>query len=762
MESALSALLQRVGLRPERIRTRKRFLQWHSGDAQRLAQAAQGLVLGEAHMALVERLYAHLEAFAEPSEILGDRSRLARLKHSQQNYYERLWSGPYDRDYVKDRLLVGLVHQRVGVDLEWYLGAYRFYLSEMLEHLLDDTPQRAVYDSLLKIVFFDMTLAIDTYSVAQRQALEDSEARLARALRGTEDGIWDWDVACDRLYLSERWTGMLGLSARSGYSSRDWFERVHAEDLPRLREAIALHLRGDSASLAHEYRIRTADGDYLWVLVRGVAEQDAHGGRRMAGSQTDISARKSAEAGLRHAARHDSLTGLANRLHLEELLHSVRPHPREAALLFIDLDRFKLINDSLGHAAGDQVLVEVARRLGQCLRAGDHLARFGGDEFVALLGDLARAGDAEHVAQRMLNALREPLQLGERTLSLSASIGIAPLTHQGQPLDVLQAADLALYQAKTAGKDQFALFCDGLQASASRQLELESALAQALARDEFVLYYQPICRLTQDGERLVGVEALLRWHRDGALVAPAEFIPVLEESREIVRVGDWALREACRQLRQWQQAGQTQLYCAVNLSIRQLQQADFATRLIEILDETGLAPTSLVLEITESLLMQDSERVQGCLRRIAGLGVRLALDDFGTGYSSLGYLKRFPLHILKVDRSFIAGAPGDADSVVISRAIIGLGQSLGLSVVAEGVEHREQLEFLLAEGCQNAQGYWFGRPQPADALQRLFIEQESGEQRHSCHIPGSTSRESEDSRTCRPAAGSPEGGYPCV
>ncbi|EXF46774.1 putative sensory box/GGDEF family protein [Pseudomonas sp. BAY1663] len=720
MEDELKALLQRVGLGAEQILTRKRFLQWQAADALRLNRAA--VDVDAAHQRFIDKLYGHLAEFDVPAEILNDPAGVARLKHSQRSYYQRLWNGPYERDYVKDRLLVGLVHQRVGVDLEWYLGAYRLYLSEMLRLLLGDAEQHAVYDSLLKIVFFDMILAIDTYSAAQRHALEDSEARLARALRGSEDGIWEWDIEHDRLHLSERWTGMLGLPTEPSYCSRSWFERVHPDDLPGLREAISAHLNGRSPTLAHEYRIRTRFGEYLWVLVRGVVERCEQGAQRMAGSQTDISARKAAEECLRHAARHDSLTGLANRLHLDELLQQAqqRAHGRASALLFVDLDRFKLINDSLGHRVGDQVLVEVAQRLAHCLRPGDHLARFGGDEFVALLGDLACEADAERVAQRMLNALRQPLQLGERTLSVSASIGIAPLYRNGQALDALQAADLALYRAKSAGKNQFALFCESLHSTAARQLELESALAQALTRNEFVLYFQPICRIDRGQPYLVGVEALLRWRYNDALVAPNEFIPVLEESREIVRVGEWVLREACRQVRCWQQAGQAQLYCTVNLSIRQLQAPGFTALLARVLRETELPPASLVLEITETLLMQDSELMLNSLREIAALGVRLALDDFGTGYSSLGYLKRFPLHILKVDRSFIAAAPEDADSVAISRAVIGLGHSLGLAVIAEGVERPEQLQFLIDEGCQNAQGFWFSRPRPAAELQRLF------------------------------------------
>ena len=284
--------------------------------------------------------------------------------------------------------------------------------------------------------------------------------------------------------------------------------------------------------------------------------------------------------------------------------------------------------------------------------------------------------------------------------------------------EALQAADLALYRAKQAGKAQFARYSEELQASALRQLELESALGQALERNEFILHYQPICRINQGMPLLVGVEALLRWQHDGKLISPQEFIPSLEESGQIIPVGDWVLREACRQTHLWQQAGQMQLHCTVNLSSRQLQQDDFVPRLVQILADTGLQPSSLVLEITESQLMRDSTTTLITLRELSRLGVRLALDDFGTGYSSLGYLKRFPLHILKVDKSFISD--GDPDSWTISRAIIGLGRSLGLEVVAEGVERADQLEFLHHQECPLAQGYWFSRPRPAGELERLF------------------------------------------
>ncbi|EPJ76055.1 hypothetical protein BTR19_20745 [Pseudomonas fluorescens] len=670
-------------------------------------------------------MYRHLANFSTPSALLRTPEVTARLKHSQSEYYQRLWGGPYDDTYVNGRLRIGVIHQQVGLELKWYLGSYRLYLDDMLASVFDNSDQATLYSSLLKAVFFDMTLAIDTYSAAQHKALEDSEARFARALRGANDGIWDWHVDQDRLYVSERWASMLGLSRDSiGESSASWFGRVHPDDLPDFRQAIDAHLQGQTSFVHHEYRIRQNHGGYMWVLVRGVAEATTAGQLRMAGSQSDISARKDAEQRLKHAAHHDPLTGLANRMRLDEHMQKTFMKQRKGgaheALLFIDLDRFKLINDSLGHSVGDRVLVEVAQRLRDALRPSDQLFRFGGDEFIVLLHDLTCDRDAERVSQRILDNLHQPLHMDGRTLMVSASIGIAPLHDNGKMLDVLQAADLALYRAKSAGKARFAHYSEALQGAAQHHLELESALGQALQHDEFELHYQPIYRLDQGAPILSGVEALLRWRHGERLISPLEFIPSLEESGEIIRVGEWVLREACLQTRFWQLAGHDHLRCSVNISSLQLRQADFTLRLIDILQESGLPPASLILEITESQLMHDDMDTLACLNELTSLGVLLALDDFGTGYSSLVYLTRFPLHILKLDRSFIGGIPFDNKQSAISQAIIGLGRSLGLEVVAEGIESPAQLGFVVSEGCHYAQGYWFSRPRPAAQMQRLL------------------------------------------
>ena len=719
----LEELLRRIRLDHEEVVERFRFLDWSAEDAERLGAAAQHMA--PAQQAFVDHLYRHLTNFSTPSALLRAPEVTARLKHSQVEYYQCLWGGSYDDTYVNGRLRIGVIHQQVGLELKWYLGSYRLYLDDMLKSVFGDSQNATLYSSLLKAVFFDMTLAIDTYSAAQHKALEDSEARFARALRGANDGIWDWHVDQDRLYVSERWASMLDLNRDSiGESSASWFGRVHPDDLPDFRQAIDAHIKGQTSSVHHEYRIRQKNGGYIWVLVRGVAEVTTTGQLRMAGSQSDISARKDAEQRLNHAAHHDPLTGLANRMRLDEQMQKTFMKRRKGgaheALLFIDLDRFKLINDSLGHNVGDRVLVEVAQRLRDALRPSDQLFRFGGDEFIVLLHELSCERDAEQISQRILDNLHQPLHLDGRVLVVSASIGIAPLHDHGKALDVLQAADLALYRAKSAGKARFAHYSEALQDTAQHHLELESALGQALQHNEFELHYQPIYRLEQGTPLMSGVEALVRWRHGERLISPLEFIPALEESGEIIRVGEWVLRQACQQTRLWQLAGHGHLRCSVNISSLQLQQADFILRVIDILRESGLPPASLILEITESQLMHDDLDTLACLNELASLGVLLALDDFGTGYSSLGYLTRFPLHILKLDKSFIGGIPYDNKQSSISQAIIGLGRSLGLEVVAEGIESPAQLDFVVGEGCHYAQGYWFSRPRPAAQMQRLF------------------------------------------
>ncbi|PAU89698.1 hypothetical protein CK507_02155 [Pseudomonas sp. WN033] len=729
LKKRLEEMQRSLGLNAAELQRRMRLLMLEEGGQAELSPHLAEL--DTMHQRCVEALHEHLQGFDSPAAQFARPGLLVRLKEHQLRYYGQLLRGPYDLQYARLRILVGLTHEREQVESKWYLGAYHFYLNFMHRALLGqwpDQPELAarLYRCLMKAVFFDMTLAVDTYAAASRLALEDSEARYARAVRGANDGLWEWHVDDDRLQLSERWLQMLGLDAATAPATlHAWAERMPEGHRQAFAAAVTEHLEGRQPFLHIECQVRDRWDRLVWVLIRGLLSVDQHGERLLAGSQSDITQRKSTEQELAHATLHDPLTGLPNRQRMNELLlqalqRQAKPGARYAAVLFIDLDRFKLINDSLGHQIGDQVLVQVANRIERCIRPGDHLCRFGGDEFVVLLDDMARAADAEHVAKRIMHSLHYPLLAGGRRLNISASIGVAPLKGQDQQQDALREADLALYRAKAFGKSQLALFNETLQQEVHQRLNLETALSEALGRGQFELFYQPIVKVAAGRSRVIGVEALLRWWQDEALVAPDEFIPVLEETGDIVKVGEWVLRQACTQVRAWQTHGYPGLRCSVNLSSRQLLEQGFAERVAQILAETGLPASSLVLEITESLLMQDGPQTLATLRELESMGVRIALDDFGTGFSSLGYLHRYPLHIIKVDKSFVSMEPDNERLKAISRAIIGLGRGLEMDVIAEGIETAEQMAFLDQEGCHFVQGYWFSRPQSARQLEPVL------------------------------------------
>jgi diguanylate cyclase (GGDEF)-like protein len=419
-------------------------------------------------------------------------------------------------------------------------------------------------------------------------------------------------------------------------------------------------------------------------------------------------------------AFHDTLTGLPNRAllfdRMEHALLRSNRHRRPVGVLFVDLDHFQLVNDSLGHDAGDVLLQRVAERLQLAIGAGDTLARFGGDEFVVLLEEPADASEALAVANKLAAVLRTPIDVEGRSMVVEVSIGVA-LSGPGRdrPADLLRDADLALYRAKTGGKGRSALFEPGLATAAVQRLDLENDLRRALESQEFCLYYQPIVDLAT--EELVGWEALVRWqHPERGLMPPGEFIPIAEETGLIAPLGQWVLEEACRQARLWQrQHHARQLTMSVNLSGRQFQRASLVHDVQRALANADLDPHALKLEITESVVMQDVEVASATLDALAALGVRVAIDDFGTGYSSLAYLKRFPIETLKIDRSFVSGIVDDPQDAAIVRSVIALASSLNLTVTAEGIETSAQRIRLTELGCELGQGYLFGRPLPAEA-----------------------------------------------
>ena len=562
------------------------------------------------------------------------------------------------------------------------------------------------------------------------QALRSSEERYALAVRGANDGLWDWDARSGRLYLSARWGAMLGFAeVEVGGRFEDWLALVADEDREKLRSALAAHSAGGDEHFELEYRMRHRSGREVWVLTRGVAVRDAAGRvARMAGSLTDITHRKLAEQQLLHDAFHDGLTGLANRtLFLDRLAVSLaarsRGHGDPFALLFLDLDRFKTVNDSLGHGVGDQLLVAMARRLEQLVRPGDTVARLGGDEFAILVNNVRDAAAAAHVAERLQDELGASFQVVGQEVFVTASIGIA-LSADGEASaeGMLRDADLAMYRAKTGGRGRYEVFDLELHRAAVALLKLEIELRRAVGTGDFVMHYQPIVEL--DSGRIVGFEALMRWqHPERGLVPPANFIGVAEETGLIVPLGWFVLERACRQCRDWQLRFPTEppFFMSVNVSGKLFAQPGAVEQLLRILEESQLPAASLRLEVTESVVLEHGEEVMKRLLQLRAFGVELSIDDFGTGYSSLSYLQRFRYDSLKIDRSFVRDIGVLGDSRTIVETILSLASHLGIGVVAEGVETEEQLARLRAMGCPHGQGFWFARPLDVQGTEALIV-----------------------------------------
>ena len=729
--------------------------------------------------------------------------------------------------------------------------AWAFLSDHLLQSQVQDHDQLVFWMTAKRLFFFAATgLLLYLYLVRQfrRKAqaydeLHGSEQRLNRALEAVRDGLWDWDLVTDRMFVSPGYAALIGLAPEElGDPIETWKKRLHPEEYATVLEAHRNHLQGLTDNLDHIYRLRHKDGDYRWIHSRGrvlrdalgkplhytgvarditlqrlkedhlrqaaavfdstregvlvtdaqavivhvnpsferitgyrsedvlgktpailrsgrqdqafyqrlwlaLREQDVWSGeiwnRRKSGEIypqwlhirvvrndqgqlthyvgvfSDLSSIKRSENELDFLAHHDSLTGLPNRVLLRERIEQALENGKDrtvaGALLLIDLDHFKHINDSLGHTTGDMLLKEVSKRLQHQLDERCLLSRLGGDEFAILVEN----DDPEAVArlsQRILDGFNAPFDIHCQPIYISASLGVSLYPEDASDVDhLMQHADAALFQAKDSGRNVYAFYTRVLTARARAHVQVESALRHALDHDELRVHYQPVHDLASG--RIVGVESLVRWqHPERGLVPPGEFVPVAEECGLIAALDNWVLKRACRQMREWQQRGVELEFVAVNVSSRLFNRGGLEERIANALEESGLEPRYLELEVTESAVMEDFEQSLNLLCRLRILGVNLAIDDFGTGYSSLMRLKRLPVHKLKIDQGFVAGLPGAVDDAAIARAIVALAQSMGLRVVAEGIEHQDQALFLREHGCDFGQGYWYGRPQPAEAL----------------------------------------------
>lgn len=554
---------------------------------------------------------------------------------------------------------------------------------------------------------------------ATYEQLRKSETRYALAAQGANDGLWDWDLVKEDIYYSERWMEILGIVPdETCVPTRNcWFDLIHPDERAAVIDELQSHLEGHIEHFENEHRIRHQNGTYRWVLIRGQAVRGPDGTAvRIAGSLSDITKRKTAEEQLAYDAVHDNLTGLPNRknlmLRLERMLNRRRLSGKyNFAVLFIDLDRFKVVNDTLGHKAGDELLRSITDKLTATVRPRDMVARLGGDEFIVVIDHVDGIKPVTMIADRIQTELQTPVRIAGQDIYSSASIGIVFNSSVHTTADeIIRDADIAMYRAKVKGKGRYEIFDIQMHAGTVSALQLEIDLRRAIKNKEFLLYYQPI--VSMENQHVAGFEALIRWnHPTRGMVSPAEFIPIAEETGLILPIGEWVLRESCRQASEWKQAypAADDLIISVNLSSRQLELPDLIPQICSILEETGLTPRCVKLEITESVVMNNAEEACKTIAALRDMGIRVSIDDFGTGYSSLSYLHKFRIDTLKIDRSFV-NRIGDGESSEIVQTIVNLASNLGMEVIAEGVETTEQLDFLKNINCNYGQGYFYSRP----------------------------------------------------
>lgn len=561
--------------------------------------------------------------------------------------------------------------------------------------------------------------------------LKQSEERLALAMMGTQDGLWDWNLLTDNVYYSPRWKSMLGYAENEIENKfSEWERLVHPEDLDSALSNIDYFLKNKAVNYSAEFRMQHKAGHYINILSRAFLVEDSDGKiTRLVGTHVDISERKLAEEEIRTLAFIDPLTQLANRrLLVDRLKRALAASARSGqigALLFMDLDNFKTLNDTLGHHVGDELLKQVAARLSENVRQGDTVSRLGGDEFVILLEGLSEeniqaALQTKDVAEKIQRKLNQPYQLDTNLYHCTASIGANLFIGNVQPYEeLLKQADIALYQSKIEGRNTIQFFNPKMQEEISNRVDLERELRKAIEQKQFVLQYQ--IQVNHAG-RPSGAEALIRWeHPERGTISPINFIPLAEDTGLILPIGQWVLDNSCAQLKKWEQNPLTRdLILAVNVSAKQFFQSDFVEHVLTSISRHDINPSRLKLELTESMLVNNINDIVDKMQVLSKTAVRFSLDDFGTGYSSLQYLKKLPLNQLKIDKSFVHDIATNSSDRAIVRTIISMALSLDIRVIAEGVETKEQHQFLIDNGCMYFQGYFFSKPLPIDEFEALL------------------------------------------
>jgi diguanylate cyclase (GGDEF)-like protein/PAS domain S-box-containing protein len=555
-----------------------------------------------------------------------------------------------------------------------------------------------------------------------QEELRESEQRYKTILDATNDGLWDWDFLTNKIYFSDKWYEIMGYDKESyKHTENQWLSLVHPNDREKVTKTRELYLRRELDSYECDYRIKAKDGSYRWVHTRGLAIFNSAGGPiRMIGSHTDITNTKQYQRVLKHLAYHDPLTDLYNRTYFNEIfsaeLKNVNPSGCLQAMLFIDTDNFKLINDTLGHSFGDKVIAEVSKRLCSVANADCILFRLGGDEFIFYIKKAENRQKIEAYALNIINSFRAPITIEENTINITVSIGISLFPQDGTTIDsLLKCADMAMYKSKEKGKNRFNFFNSTIKDAVNTRVNIEKQFKNALEKKEFILYYQPQIDIRTN--EIYGFEALVRWQNEKlGLVPPLSFISIAEETGFIIPLGEWILESACSFAVELNRRMNSQYKISINISVIQILQDNFCQMIMNIIDKTKLTPHLLELEITESIIMESPDLVIEKLQFLKEKGISIALDDFGTGYSSLGYLRNLPINTLKIDKMFIDDIIGDTTKSIITDSIIDLGHKIGVTIVSEGVETEEQLHYLKNNNCDIIQGYFYSKPVPGEQL----------------------------------------------